>query len=96
MKKDNRSEPEISPQLIEAIKSFPLSREVEHCGGVISVSPFAIYAVCPQCMVKIKVRSFSAVTELEDVFDAVFNWMNQPRALQLAEERQEILKEDEE
>jgi hypothetical protein len=80
--------------LIEEIKSFPLKRGVEHCGGTFYVSPFDIYARCPQCMSDIKLRSFSGVTEIEDIFDAVFEWIDQPEALLLVKQRQKAIKED--
>ncbi len=37
-----RSEPhaEVSEALIEAIRSFPARREVEHCGDRVVVDPF--------------------------------------------------------
>src|SRR6516164_2535220 len=95
MKEESHKELNISFRLTEEIKSFPLKRAVEHCGGTFYVSPFDIYARCPQCMSSIKVRSFSAVTEIEDIFDAVFKWMNQPEALILVKERQKAIKEDE-
>ena len=69
---------EVSEDLLEAIRSFPVRREVEHCGGRFSVSPFDFYADCPGCGQRIKVRSFTAGGEIEDLFDAVFEWMNQP------------------
>jgi hypothetical protein len=82
--------------LIKEIKSFPLKRGVEHCGETFYVSPFDIYARCPHCMSSIKLRSFSAETEIEDIFDTVFEWMNQPEALLLVKERQKVIKEDKE
>jgi hypothetical protein len=39
------------------------------------VSPFAIYARCPKCREELKVRAHSGGLEIEDVFDAVFQWM---------------------
>jgi hypothetical protein len=61
-----------------------------------AVSPCDIYAQCPQCGCRIKLRSFSAIPEIEDVFDAVFEWMNQPGALELAKRRLEIIAADQE
>jgi len=84
----------LSDCLIQEIKSFPLRRGVEHCSNVFYISPFKIYATCPHCGLEIKVRSFSSVTEVEDVFDAVFESMSQPGALHYAQERQEKIKED--
>jgi len=80
--------PEISEDLLAAIRSFPLQREVEHCGSRFCVSPFDFYAKCPQCGTRMKVRSFSGVQEIQDLFDAVFEWLNQPPAQELARKRQ--------
>ncbi len=82
-------------ELIEAIGSFPLAKEIEHCGGTFSVDPFEIYASCPKCRERIKLRSFSASYEIEDVFDAVFLWLNHPKAIEVAQRRQEKLLEGE-
>jgi hypothetical protein len=69
---------------------------VGHCGTRIAAAPFDFYVDCPNGGARIKVRSFSAVGEVEDVFDAVFAWMNQPEAQEEARRRQVALKEDEE
>jgi hypothetical protein len=39
-------------------------------------------------LVQIKLRSFSGANEIEDLFDAVFEWMKDPVARQAAESRQ--------
>jgi hypothetical protein len=80
--------------LIEAIKSMPLRREVKHCGSTFPVSPFDIYAECRVCGTRFKVRSFSGVTELERVFDAVFEWMNQPGAEEIVNRRRKEIAGD--
>jgi hypothetical protein len=80
--------------LIEGIKSAPLQREVEHCGHTFAVSPFDIYAVCPSCGTRLKVRACSGVTEIEEVFDAVFEWMNQQGAEELVRRRQREIAAD--
>jgi transcription elongation factor Elf1 len=85
---------DVPSKLIDAIRSFPLQREVEHCSSKFVVSPFQFYAVCPHCGVRIKLRSFSAVPEIEDVFDAVFEWMSQPGAGELAKQRQQDIETD--
>src|SRR2546430_129183 len=85
---------DVSSSLIDAIRSFPLEREVEHCGSKFVVSAFDIYATCPRCGNRIKLRSFSAVPELEDVFDAVFEWLLQPGARELAKRRQQAIEAD--
>jgi hypothetical protein len=79
---------DVPNSLIEAIRSFPTQRQVEHCGTKFVVSPFDIYAVCPGCGNRIKLRSFSAIPEIEDVFEAVFEWMLQPGAERLVRQRQ--------
>jgi hypothetical protein len=87
---------DVPANLIDAIRSFPLTREVEHCGCQMSVAPFDFYALCPRCGKQIKVRAFTGAGELEDVFDAVFEWMNQPGARELAQRRQEVIEADSE
>jgi hypothetical protein len=82
------------PSLIEVIKSFRLVREVSHCGTAFDVSPFDFYANCPQCGCRIKVRSFSTAQEVEDVFDAVFAWIDRPGAEELMRRRQQAIRED--
>lgn len=85
---------EIPAGLLEAVRSFPVQREVEHCGVRMTVSPFDVYAQCGQCGARMKVRSFSATGEIEDVFDAVFQWMMQPKAQEAAQRRQQALAEE--
>jgi hypothetical protein len=80
--------------LLEGIKTLPLRREVEHCGAPFFVSPFDFHAICPLCGTHIKVRACSGVTEVEDVFDAVFEWLNQPGAADVARRRQEEIASD--
>jgi len=80
--------------LLEAIRSFPLEREVEHCGIRMRVSPFDLYADCPHCGTRIKVRSFSGTDEIEDIFDAVIEWANQPGAQEVIERRRKALEEE--
>jgi hypothetical protein len=85
---------EIPAGLLEAIRNLPLERVVEHCGDRFVVSPFDIYATCPHCRVQIKLRAFSAIAELEDVLDAVFEWLRQPGAEDLLRQRLKVLKEE--
>jgi hypothetical protein len=84
----------IPADLLEAIRSFPAGRMVEHCGAQWRVSPFDIYAKCPHCGISVKVRSFSGSVEIEDLFDAVFEWMNQAGAEELSHQRRETLNAD--
>ncbi|HEV2949377.1 MAG TPA: hypothetical protein VGX70_18525 [Gemmataceae bacterium] len=85
---------DVSEELLHAIRSLPLKREVEHCGQQFIVSPFDIYATCPKCGAQLKTRSFSGATEVEDVFDAVFEWMNQPGTAELVSKRQTDIEKD--
>ena len=86
----------VPDNLVEAIRTFPLEREVEHCGNRWTVSPFEFYANCPHCGLRIKLRGFSAVDELEDVFDAVFEWLRRPGAAALVSQRQKDLETEDE
>ncbi|VTS01992.1 unnamed protein product [Gemmata massiliana] len=88
------AEVEVPQALLEAIASLPTAREVAHCGTTFTASPFDIYATCPACRTRLKLRSFGAVAEIQDVFDAVFAWMNQPGAAEVAQKRREEIAED--
>ncbi len=77
----------IAPELIEAIRRFPVIRDVAHCGSTFTTSPLAIYADCPHCGQRLKLRSFASVPEIEDAIDAVLEWMNDPAAQAAAEAR---------
>ena len=88
------AEADVSPDLVAAIAAYPTHRDVSHCGGTFRVPPFDVYAVCPACGQRVKVRSFAAVPELEDVFDAVFAWMNQPGAAAAADDRRRAIAAD--
>src|SRR5437763_15599444 len=82
----------VSPELIDAINTFPVRREVRHCDTTFSANPFEISVRCPRCGVELKLRSFAAVAELEDVFDAVFEWMNKPGAAEMVKQRRQSIK----
>lgn len=84
----------IPSELLACLKEFPTTRKVEHCECVFEVSPFDIYATCPKCKTKIKVRSFSGVVEIEDVFDAVFEWIERSKADEKIERRRREIRED--
>lgn len=88
------SGPLIPAELLAEIAALPVHREVTHCGTTFAVSPFDVYATCPGCGTRLKVRSFGGSPELEDVFDAVFTWMNQPGAQGAADARRRALAED--
>lgn len=85
---------EIPAELMEAIESFPTAREVVHCGKSIRVSPFDIYADCPACRARVKVRGYSGVPEIEDLFDAFFAWLSRPEAKVIASNRIQALQHD--
>lgn len=85
---------DIPAGLTDAIRDFPVERVVEHCGRRFTVGPFDWYARCPECGLEIKLRGFSAQDEIEDIFDAVLEWMNEPRARKAALRRQDVLRED--
>jgi predicted RNA-binding Zn-ribbon protein involved in translation (DUF1610 family) len=81
----------VNADLLQAIRAFPVRREIEHCGARIAIDPFEFHADCPHCGSRIKVRSFAATPEIEDVFDAVFEWMSQEGASAVAKHRQVAL-----
>ena len=85
----------IPPELLDAIQSLPAARTVSHCGSEFTVPPLDIYATCPHCGTRIKVRSFTGVGEVEDVFDAVLAWMLRPGGEDIARRRQAVIATDE-
>lgn len=94
MATDLKTSLDIPSELLEAIRALPPERVIVHCGEEVRVSPFALYTECPHCGERLKVRAFSAHPELEDVFDAVFEWMNDPRARAVAERRRAEIEAD--
>ena len=38
---------DVSEELLEAIRTFPVQREIEHCQAHFMVTPFDFYAECP-------------------------------------------------
>jgi hypothetical protein len=90
-----QSEMVIPDGLIEAVRSFPAEREVEHCGIRFTVPALNIYVRCPRCAAEIKVRSFAGADEIEDIFDAVLLWLKEPKAQEAARQRQTTLDDGE-
>ncbi len=84
----------VSHDLIDKIKEFPVSTVVVHCDEKFDVSPLDFYAECPECKVRIKLRSFSGDSELEDAFDAFAEWVMQPGGLAVIERRYKEIKAD--
>ncbi len=84
----------IPSEIIDLIRDFPVTRQVEHCGQRFSVSSLDTYARCPRCGAQIKLRSYSAVPEIEDVFDAILGWMQQKGAEEVVRRRQAELEAD--
>ena len=91
MKLETQEAVRVPSNLIEAIRAFPRQREIEHCGIKQSISSFDIYAICPECSVRYKVRCFSGGYEIEDLFDAVFEWLTEPGAAEILKQRQQEL-----
>ncbi|HXD87936.1 MAG TPA: hypothetical protein VN641_15725 [Urbifossiella sp.] len=87
-------DPLVSHELLDAIASFPLHREVTHCGELFQASPLAIYAECPVCKKQVKIRSFSSNPDIEDVFDAVLGWMHQLGADEYIQQRRKEIEAD--
>jgi hypothetical protein len=93
---NTQTQVELRSDLIEAIRTFPLERDVEHCCKRITVSAFDFYVKCPRCGHELKLRSFSAIPEIDDMFDAVFEWVERPGARDLMHRRQVALRADNE
>lgn len=81
----------VSSDLIDLIRSSPISIESKHCDTTFSVSPFDVYVICPKCGIKMKRRYFTYSYELPNAFDAVFEWLLKPDAQELFRKRQKDL-----
>jgi hypothetical protein len=85
---------DLSAAVVDAIESFPTVREVSHCGRTFAIPSLDIYAACPHCGSRLKVRAMSGATEIEDLFDAFATWLMAPGASQLIQARQRRIAED--
>src|SRR5213082_2931213 len=85
------SGPGVGSDLIDAIRSFPAEREIEHCGIRFSVPSLDFYAKCQHCGTIIKLRGYSAQPELADLVDAVLEWAIRPEHAAAARKRQQEL-----
>lgn len=90
----DQSTPPIPAGLADAIRSRPAGREIEHCGRRFRVGSLEIYANCPACGTRIKARGYAGEDEIEDVIDAVLEWMLDPEAKKLAASRQAAIADD--
>jgi hypothetical protein len=80
--------------LLQAIRGFPPVRDVEHCGALFEVSPFDEECSCPKCEAHLVLRPPSS-PRIEDVFDAVFYWMEIAKdADELVSERRQYYREE--
>jgi transcription elongation factor Elf1 len=62
------------------------------CGRRSVVSILSIYADCPQCSTRLKLRGYGAIgDEVEDVVDAVLAWMGSGAMMDAAMKRKEEL-----
>lgn len=85
---------EIPAELLDAIRSLPAERTVVHCGEEMQVSPLALYATCTHCGEILKLRGFTAHPEVEDVVDAVLEWMATPEGRAASASRMRDLTSD--
>ncbi|CAN5428319.1 hypothetical protein BH10ACI2_BH10ACI2_16220 [soil metagenome] len=84
----------VTDEIINEVKTSPVSKQLEHCGQKFSSGYLSFYATCPKCETRIKLRSFSANPELEDLFDAFIEWSLKPGAAEMIKERREAIVED--
>jgi hypothetical protein len=62
--------------LIEEIRVLPRTKSFTCCGRTMDVSTLDMYAQCPTCGKRSKLRGYGAIgTEIQDVIDAVLRWM---------------------
>ncbi len=76
------------------ILAFPVQRGVQHCGLRFDVPSLAIYADCPKCLTRLKVRCFGGGAEIEDIFDALAKWSMKPGAIDVLIRRAAAIRAD--
>lgn len=81
-------------KVIEEISALNHFREFKcaDCNHEIKVHVLKIHAICPNCGAEKKCRGFGSIgTEIEDVIDAVLEWVGQGESFESVLERhQEI------
>ncbi len=82
------------PQIIEEINSLPHYREFtcKNCGLKQKVYILVIQGKCEQCGIIYKYRGFGSIgTEIEDVIDAVLEWLGTGSELEDAMNRKKAI-----
>ena len=73
---------------IEQIRTLPKTRPFTCCGRTTNVSILQIYGQCPECGQNVKMRRLGSVgSEIEDVIDAVLEWMGTGKDFEMAMRR---------
>jgi hypothetical protein len=82
--------PDVSWDLVEYLRRFPTERSVQRCDT--DRSRARILFELSEVRRNDQLRPFGG-TEIEDLFDAVFEWMNQPGAESIVRRRREAIAE---
>jgi ribosomal protein S27E len=85
--------------IIDEIKTLEHFNAVHcvDCGLETQYHSLQIYAACPECGRRQKLRSFGGIgTEIQDVFDAVLEWFVEEGTFENALKRYQGIKQDRE
>ena len=63
--------------IYDLIKRFPKTRSFKHCDKIYTVSNLKIYGHCSICLAKIKLRSFGAPKEIQDIILLAKEWLEE-------------------
>ena len=84
-------------EIIDEIKNLPAFSPIQcpKCGHEYEVSALLIQGECPNCNLYIKYRAFSAEKEIQDVIDAVLEWIGEGESFTAAMDRYKIIHDQE-
>jgi hypothetical protein len=75
-------------RIMEEIGALPRTKPFSCCGQTREVCTLDIYALCPVCQKKSKLRGFFPIgTEIQDVIDAVLKWMGTGKEFEMILQR---------
>ena len=83
--------------IIDEIKALPHFRDITcaDCDTSFRVHTLEIHANCPKCGATPKCRAFGGIgTEVQDVIDAVLEWMGEGESLDAVMSRHKMIMED--
>lgn len=75
-------------RIMEEIEALPRTKPFSCCGQTTEVCTLDIYAQCPVCKKKSKLRGYGPIgTEIQDMIDAVLKWLGSGKEFEMVMRR---------